>query len=145
MAIAMTRPVICPSSVPITVAAVPVAVGGAPLTGNTLWSICHVQSSPGSRADQLMLKVDGLGAGACAKAASANRKRRARASAKGSGLRTVMGGLQADGRGWLRAARTRTGKNAGGFMGPPAQEIGRGRLPPETGAWGGAAQIGVCG
>src|SRR5580692_6869922 len=114
MAIAMTRPVICPSSVPITVAAVPVAVGGVPLTGNTLWSICHVQSLPGSRADQLMSKVDGLGLGACAKAASADRQRRARARAraKGSGLRTVMGGLQADGRGWLRPARTRTGKNA---------------------------------
>src|SRR5258708_16418681 len=98
MAIAMTRPVICPSSVPITVAAVPVAVGGVPLTGKTLWSICHVQSSPGSRADQLILKIEELGLGACAKAASANRKRRARA--RGSGLRTVMGGLQADGREW---------------------------------------------
>src|SRR5271169_6602398 len=100
MAIAMTRPVICPSNVPITVAAVPVAVGGAPLTGKTLCSICHVQSLPGSRADQLMSKVDGLGAAACAKAASADRQKRARA--KRSGLRTVMSGLQEDGRRWLR-------------------------------------------
>ena len=56
MASAMTTAVICPSIFPITVAAVPVAVGGVPLTGNTLCSICHVQSSPGSSADQLMLK-----------------------------------------------------------------------------------------
>src|SRR3984957_1015451 len=104
MAIAMTRPVICPSRVPITVAAVPVLVGGAPLTGKTLCSICHVQSSPGSRADQLMSKDDGLGAAACAKAASADRQRRARTNR--SGLRGVMGGLQADGRAWGRAART---------------------------------------
>ena len=132
MAIAMTRPVICPSSVPITVAAVPVAVGGAPLTGNTLWSICHVQSSPGSRADQLMLKVEELGAGACAKAASGNRKRRARASAKGSGLRTVMGGLQADGRGWPRAARTRTEKS-GGFRGRRRRKSSREDYRPKPG------------
>src|SRR5580704_7450768 len=135
MAIAMTRPVICPSSVPITVAAVPVAVGGVPLTGKTLCSICHVQSLPGSRADQLMSKVDGLGAAACAKAASADRQRRARARAKRSGLRTVMGGLQADGRGWLRPARTRTGKNAGGLMRPPASKSG-GRREITARNWG---------
>src|ERR1700734_448527 len=135
MAIAMTRPVICPSSVPITVAAVPVAVGGVPLTGKTLCSICHVQSLPGSRADQLMSKVDGLGAAACAKAASADRQRRATARAKRSGLRTVMGGLQADGRGWLRPARTRTGKNAGGLMRPPASKSGgRGEITARN--WG---------
>ena len=39
-------------------AAVPVLVGGVPLTGKTLCSICQAQSSPGSSADQLMLKVD---------------------------------------------------------------------------------------
>ena len=60
MASAMTRPVIWPSRVPIRVAAVPVLVGGVPLTGKTLCSICQVQSSPGSSADQLMLKVDEL-------------------------------------------------------------------------------------
>ena len=103
MATAMTRPVICPSSVPMTVAALPVAVGGAPLTGKTLCSICHVQSSPGSRADQLILKLDGLGAAACAKAAWANRKRKAKARAKGSGLRTGMVGLQTE---WPRVAES---------------------------------------
>src|ERR1700691_2178275 len=132
MAIAMTRPVICPSSVPITVAAVPVAVGGVPLTGKTLCSICHVQSLPGSRADQLMSKVDGLGAAACAKAASADRQSKARASAKRSGLRGVMGGPQGDGRGWRGAARTRTRKTPADG---PAKEIGRkvGDYRPKTG------------
>src|SRR6202044_2513935 len=129
MAIAMTRPVICPSSVPITVAAVPVLVGGAPLTGKTLCSICHVQSSPGSRADQLMSKDDGLGAAACAKAASADRQRRARARTNRSGLRRVMDGLQADGRAWGRAARTgNEGKNAGGLMKASASKSGGGRI-----------------
>src|ERR1700689_4241049 len=126
MAIAMTRPVICPSSVPITVTAVPVLVGGAPLTGKTLCSICHVQSSPGSRADQLMSKDDGLGAAACAKAASADRQRRAMARTNRSGLRGVMGGLQADGRAWGRAARTGNEKERRRTHEGAAVKIGRG-------------------
>ena len=84
MASAMTRPVIWPSRVPITVAAVPVLVGGVPLTGKTLCSICHVQSSPGSSADQLMLKLDELVVeDVCARAASMNRRTRARARDQG--------------------------------------------------------------
>src|SRR5208283_2957504 len=80
MASAMTRPVIWPSRVPIRVAAVPVLVGGVPLTGKTLCSICHVQSSPGSSADQLILKVDELVVEAVwEKAASINRRTKARA------------------------------------------------------------------
>ena len=84
MAIAMTRPVIWPSRVPIRVAAVPVLVGGVPLTGKTLCSICQVQSSPGSSADQLMLKVDELVVeDVWARAASMNRRTRARARVEG--------------------------------------------------------------
>src|SRR5208283_1402013 len=80
MASAMTRPVIWPSRVPIRVAAVPVLVGGVPLTGKTLCSICHVQSSPGSSADQLMSKLDELVVeDVWANAASITRRTRARA------------------------------------------------------------------
>ena len=79
MASAMTRPVIWPSRVPIRVAAVPVLVGGVPLTGKTLCSICQVQSSPGSSADQLTSKVDELVVeDVWARAASMNRRTRAR-------------------------------------------------------------------
>ena len=78
----MTRPVIWPKRVPIRVAAVPVLVGGVPLTGKTLCSIGHVQSSPGSSADQLMLKVDELVVeDVWASAASMNTRTRARARA----------------------------------------------------------------
>ena len=92
MAIAMTRPVIWPSRVPIRVAAVPVLVGGVPLTGKTLCSICQVQSSPGSSADQLMLKVDELvvAEDVWARAASMNRRTRARARIRDR-RRMIMG------------------------------------------------------
>src|SRR5580704_2192923 len=133
METAMTSPLICPSSVPITVAAVPVATGGAPLTGKTLWSICHVQSSPGSRADQLILKLEGLGAGVCAKATPANRKRKARAGAKGCGLRTVMVGLQTD---WPRFPESRANEKWKRASAAPycrrRRSTGVGELAPET-------------
>src|SRR5208282_4790532 len=102
MAIAMTRPVIWPSRVPIRVAAVPVLVGGVPLTGKTLCSIAHVQSSPGSSADQLMLKVDELVVeDVWARAASMNRRTRARARVSDR-QRMIMGSLGAGG--WPRLA-----------------------------------------
>ena len=102
MAIAMTRPVIWPSRVPIRVAAVPVLVGGVPLTGKTLCSICQVQSSPGSSADQLMLKVDELVVeDVWARAASMNRRTRARARVRDR-RRMIMGSLGAGG--WPRLA-----------------------------------------
>ena len=101
MAIAMTRPVIWPSRVPIRVAAVPVLVGGVPLIGKTLCSICQAQSSPGSSADQLMLKVDELVVeeDVWARAASMNRRTRAKARV-GDRRRMIMGSLGAGG--WPR-------------------------------------------
>src|SRR5271166_2046145 len=103
MASAMTRPVIWPSRVPIRVAAVPVLVGGVPLTGKTLCSICHAQSSPGSSADQLMLKVDEpvVEEDVWARAASMNRRTRARARVSDR-QRMIMGSLGAGG--WPRLA-----------------------------------------
>ena len=102
MAIAMTRPVICPSRVPIRVAAVPVLVGGVPLTGKTLCSICQAQSSPGSSADQLMLKVDELVVeDVWARAASMTSRTRARARVSDR-RRMIMGSLGAGG--WPRLA-----------------------------------------
>ena len=84
MASAMTRPVIWPSRVPIRVAAVPVLVGGVPLTGKTLCSICQVQSSPGSSADQLTSKVDELVVeDVWANAASMNRRTRSEGEKEG--------------------------------------------------------------
>src|SRR5208337_4980235 len=100
MASAMTRPVIWPSRVPIRVAAVPVLVGGVPLTGKTLCSICQVQSSPGSSADQLIsneLVVEDV----WANAASMNRRTRARARDRDR-WRMIMGSLGAGG--WPRLA-----------------------------------------
>src|SRR5208282_584624 len=91
MAIAMTRPVIWPSRVPIRVAAVPVLVGGVPLTGKTLCSIRQVQSSPGSSADQAMLKVDELVVeDVWANAASMNRRTRT-SERKRDRRRMIMG------------------------------------------------------
>src|SRR5271166_2317344 len=103
MASAMTRPVIWPSRVPIRVAAVPVLVGGVPLTGKTLCSICQAQSSPGSSADQLMLKVDELVVeeDVWARAASMNRRTRVRDSNRDR-RRMIMGSLGAGG--WPRLA-----------------------------------------
>src|SRR5271157_1182275 len=96
---AMTRPVIWPSRVPIRVAAVPVLVGGVPLTGKTLCSIAHVQSSPGSSADQLMLKVDELVVeDVWARATSMDRRTRVRVrKRKRDRRRMIMGGLGASG------------------------------------------------
>ncbi len=96
MASAMTRPVIWPSRVPIRVAAVPVFVGGVPLTGKTLCSICHVQSSPGSSADQLMLKLELVVEDVWPRATSMDRRTRARARKKDR-RRMIMGGLGASG------------------------------------------------
>ena len=95
MASAMTRPVIWPSRVPIRVAAAPVLVGGVPLTGKTLCSIAHVQSSPGSSADQLMLKVDELVVeDVWARARSVDSRTRTRATVRDR-RRIIMGGLGA--------------------------------------------------
>ena len=97
MASAMTRPVIWPSRVPIRVAAVPVLVGGVPLTGKTLCSIAHVQSSPGSSADQLRSKVDELAVeGVWARATSMNTRTRARARVRDR-RQMIMDGLGASG------------------------------------------------
>src|SRR5208283_3715547 len=107
MASAMTRPVIWPSRVPIRVAAVPVLVGGVPLTGKTLCSICQVQSSPGSSADQLMSKLDELVVeDVWANAASITRRTRAWARNRDR-RRMIMGASgRADDPGWRMTART---------------------------------------
>src|SRR5271170_2890411 len=103
MAIAMTRPVIWPSRISIRVAAVPVLVGGVPLTGKTLCSICQAQSSPGSSADQLMLKVDELVVEEDAWARAASMTSRTRTSDRNSDRRRmIMASLGAGG--WPRLA-----------------------------------------
>src|SRR5271168_1033132 len=99
----MTRPVIWPSRVPIRVAAVPVLVGGVPLSGKTLCSICQAQSSPGSSADQLMLKVDEpvVEEDVWARAASMTRRTKGRTRVR-DGRRMIIGSLWAGG--WPRLA-----------------------------------------
>src|SRR5271165_4822137 len=150
MASAMTRPVIWPSRVPIRVAAVPVLVGGVPLTGNTLCSICHVQSSPGSSADQLTSKLDEPVEAVWARAASINRRTRARAR-KRERRRMIMGHEPRGERmirGWRMTARTRRANMK------KADDAGRhrvrgsfpkGGLRSETGARRGTAHVRVAG
>ena len=150
MAIAMTRPVIWPSRVPIRVAAVPVLVGGVPLTGKTLCSICQAQSSPGSSADQLMLKVDELVVeeDVWARAASMTRRTRARARVRDR-RRMIMGSLGAGG--WPRlahdganethaktkkpAARSASDFESRAYGGTTARNVGsaKDRAPPRRG------------
>src|SRR5208283_2141593 len=151
MASAMTRPVIWPSRVPIRVAAVPVLVGGVPLTGKTLCSICQVQSSPGSSADQAMLKLDELVVeDVCARAASTNKRTRARVR-KRERRRMIMGDEPRGERmirGWRMTARTRRANMK------KADDAGRhrvrgsfpkGGLRSETGARRGTAHVRVAG
>src|SRR5271156_3308781 len=133
----MTRPVIWPSRVPIRVAAVPVLVGGVPLTGKTLCSICQAQSSPGSSADQLMLKVDEpvVEEDVWARAASMNRRTRARARVSDR-QRMIMGSLGAGG--WPRLAHDGANETDAKTKKPAAQSPSDfdsrdyGGLRPET-------------